>query len=151
MTMFSGVFSISNAKPTDSVAAQTQLSNQGTLEADHVELAFSVNGDEADGNGHDEGDTYDSSAGMTEQFEVTHLSYPKDGSFVSKDDVADTNGNGISDLEGLAPKVSTTSTHPIRAVNGPRRSGLSSSGATVAPQTSRSTDRITRTRMTNSN
>lgn len=98
----SGVYSISNAKPTDSVAARIQLSNQGTLEADHVELAFSVKRDEADGNGHDEGDTYDGAAGMAEQFEVTHLSYPKDGSFVSKDDVADINGNGIPDLADLA-------------------------------------------------
>lgn len=93
----SGTWTISNAKPGDSVLAGVSLQNAGSLEADHVELDFSVSETEAGAS--NEGDTMPSSAaGMAEQFEVTGMTY--DGVNILNN-LTDANGNGIVDIGDL--------------------------------------------------
>jgi spore coat-associated protein N len=96
----SGSWTLSNAKPGDSVLADVSLQNAGSIEADHVELGVSVTETEADGpTGANEADTMPSSAaGMAEQFEVTVMTY--DGVNLLSN-LADANGNGIVDLGDL--------------------------------------------------
>lgn len=96
----SGTWTISNAKPDDSVLADVTLQNAGSLEADHVEFDVSVDEDESDGpNGNNEGDTSPSSAdGMSEQFEVTTMTY--NGTNILNN-LTDANGNGIIDINDL--------------------------------------------------
>lgn len=96
----SGSWTISNAKPGDSVTSDVTLENAGSLSADHVEFGVSVAETESDGpNGTNEADTQPSSAtGMAEQFEVTNLTY--DGTNILPN-LSDANGNGIIDIADL--------------------------------------------------
>ncbi|WP_435552051.1 TasA family protein [Natrinema sp. CGMCC1.2065] len=96
----SGTWTISNAKPGDSVLADLTLQNAGSLEADHVEIGFSVDETEADGStGTNEADTMPSSAdGMADQFEVTVFTY--NGTNV-RSNLSDANSNGIVDIDDL--------------------------------------------------
>ncbi|OLZ41838.1 hypothetical protein A6E15_12970 [Natrinema saccharevitans] len=96
----SGSWTISNAKPGDSVMTNVSLQNAGSLEADHVEIGFSVDETESDGStGTNAADTMPSSAdGMTEQFKVTVFTY--NGTNVLED-LLDANGNGLVDVDDL--------------------------------------------------
>lgn len=96
----SATWTLSNAKPGDSVLADLTLQNAGSLSADHVELGFDVTETEAAGpTGTDESDTSPgTAAGMAEQFEVTVMAY--DGTNVLGG-LSDANGNGIVDLADL--------------------------------------------------
>lgn len=96
----SETWTISNAKPGDSVLADLTLQNAGSLEANHVEIGFSVVESEADGpTGTNEADTKPSSAdGMAEQFEIAVLTY--NGTNVLSN-LSDANGNGLVDVGDL--------------------------------------------------
>lgn len=96
----SATWTLSNAKPGDTVLADLTLQNAGSLAADHVELGFDVTETEAAGpSGSDESDTAPgSAAGMAEQFEVTVMTY--DGTNVLAG-LSDANGNGLVDLGDL--------------------------------------------------
>jgi spore coat-associated protein N len=98
----SGTWTISNAKPGDSVTSEVVLTNAGSLEADHVEFGVSVDETEADGpNGNNEPDTRPSSAeGMAEQFEVTTMEYNETDILGNR--LSDANENGIIDVGDLA-------------------------------------------------
>ncbi|NHN61155.1 MULTISPECIES: TasA family protein [Halorussus] len=93
----SGTWTISNAKPGDSVLGDLTLRNEGSLSSDHVEISFAVDESEAGGStGANEADTMPSSAeGMAEQFEVTVFTY--NGTNVLQN-LSDANGNGIVDI-----------------------------------------------------
>lgn len=95
-----GTWTISNARPGDSVMADLTLRNEGTESADHVEIDFSVTETEATGpSGSDEADSKQGADGMTQQFEVTLLTY--NGVNILEDYMSDANGNGIMDLDDL--------------------------------------------------
>ncbi|GAA0457346.1 CalY family protein [Halococcus dombrowskii] len=96
----SGEFTLSNAKPGDTLYGDITLENAGSLDANHVELAFSYDENEADSpNGNNEADTLSNSAdGMAKQFEVTQLTYDGTNIFPS---ISDANGNGRKDIADL--------------------------------------------------
>jgi len=96
----SATWTLSNAKPGDTVLADLTLQNAGSLAADHVELGFDVTETEATGPaGSDESDTAPgSAAGMAEQFEVMVMTY--DGTNVLTA-LSDANSNTIVDLDDL--------------------------------------------------
>jgi len=96
----SETWTLSNAKPGDTVLADLTLQNAGSLEADHVELGFEVTETEATGpSGSDESDTAPgSAAGMAEQFEVMVMTYDGTNLLTA---LSDANGNTIVDLADL--------------------------------------------------
>lgn len=96
----SGEITLQNAAPGDTFSGDITLKNAGSLEADHVELAFSYQETEANGpNGNNEADTApNSAAGMAEQLEATTLFY--NGTNV-RSNLGDANGNGRRDLDDL--------------------------------------------------
>lgn len=101
----SGEFSADDFKPGDKLHGTVDARNDGSLEADHLEIEIEASGTEADGNGSDDGDTMPKSAtGMPSVFEVTTLSYPKQGDNAGGElleNVDDVNNNGITDLDDV--------------------------------------------------
>ncbi|MEE6211158.1 TasA family protein [Salarchaeum sp. III] len=102
----SGVFSVGNLAPGDTLGGTVVARNDGSLAADHLELKIGASGTEASGNGSDDGDTMPESAdGMASLFEVDTLSYPEEtggGELVDNlDGDGDLNDNGIVDLDDI--------------------------------------------------
>lgn len=95
-----GAFSVSNLAPGQYGSGSLDVSNGGSVTADHLEILFSATETEASGpNGNDEADTAPSSAaGMTELFHFKDLTY---GSTDLLANVSDANGNGIVDLDDV--------------------------------------------------
>ena len=96
----SGMFSLTNAQPTDTVAQNFSVSNAGTTAADHLQLglAFAEN---------DAGEPADpdlannlTASGTAAQIEVTEFHYiqPNGNTWDIDANVTDANGNGIVDL-----------------------------------------------------
>lgn len=95
-----GAFSASNLAPGQYGSGTLDVSNGGSIAADHLEMVFSATETEADGpNGTNEGDTAPTSAeGMAEVFRFTDLTY---GSTDLLANVSDANSNGIVDLDDV--------------------------------------------------
>lgn len=96
----SGTWTASNMKPGDTVWGNLSLQNDGSLEADYVELSFDYEETESAGpNGSNEADTApDTADGMAKQFEVITLGYDS-GNILRN--LSDANGNGRVDVDDL--------------------------------------------------
>ncbi len=80
------------AKPGDEIPGEITLTNQGTIEADHVQLAFD----------------FEEPEGMVERFRIDQLVYGSTGSTIDiTDGLNDANGNGILDLKDLTAEANS--------------------------------------------
>jgi len=103
----SGTFTIDNAKPGDTMNGSVELKNAGSIEADHVELGFSVTPTEGSNGGTNGGDTQIGATGMAGQFGVDQFAYPKgDGPFFDEDEL-NTGDDGPDEIPTLADLVDT--------------------------------------------
>lgn len=95
-----GAFSASNLAPGQYGSGSLDVSNGGSVTADHLEMVFSATETEADGpNGNNEADTAPTSAdGMAEVFRFSDLTY---GGTDLLSNLSDANGNGIIDLDDV--------------------------------------------------
>ena len=108
----SGSFSLTNAQSGDSTSQTFVLQNDGTTEADHVQIALSSS--QNDGSASEPADTELSNELNTEEtaslIRVTEYEYRKADGTTQKDlltGVSDNNGNGIIDLQEVQNQAGT--------------------------------------------
>ena len=107
----SGSFSLANAQPGDATSYVFDLRNDGSTEADHVELALSSSENDTRTEPSDtELDAELNAEETASLIRVTDYEYQNDAGTTQKDllkGVSDNNGNGITDLQEVQNQASS--------------------------------------------
>jgi len=107
----SGSFSLTDSQPGDNTSQTFVLENDGTTEADHVEIALSSSENDSESEPADTELSNELGAGKTASLiRVTEYEYQNDAGATQRDlltSVNESNGNGIIDLQEVQNQVST--------------------------------------------